>query len=72
MAFPRQHMALAEPGVLETQTHSQMGLLPKQLWSSQATQGSKDWRARWNLCEQAGEELSTGRSGANCLQPQHL
>lgn len=65
--FSQTTYGTGRAGVLETQTHSQMGLLPKQLWSSQATQGSKDWRAQWNLCEQAGEELSTGRSGANCL-----
>lgn len=65
-------MALAEPGVLETQTHSHVGLLSKQLWSSQATQRSKDWRAQCILCEPAGDELSTGCSGAKCFQPRHL
>lgn len=46
MVFPRQHMALAESGVLETQTCSHMGLLPKLLWSSQVTQGSKARRTQ--------------------------
>lgn len=46
MTFPRQHMALAESGVLEIQTCSHMGLLPKLLWSSQVTRGSKGWRTQ--------------------------
>lgn len=58
MAFPRQHMALAESGVLETQTRSHMGPLPKLLWSSQVTRGSKGWRTQ--------VRISVSRLKKNC------
>ena len=57
-------MALAEFGIQKAQTHGRMGPLPKLLWPSQATQGSRGWETWMSITvNQAWGEQGTSPAG---------